>query len=301
MRSSSDRLKIVLASFLFFLSIVLGASRAQSEEPAGTLERIRDTGVLRIGYGDTPPFSYRNTDGTVVGYSIDLCKTIAEELRVQLGLSQLDLKYVPRTPSNRVQLLNSGEIDIECNASTNTEERRRSVAFATSHFYASTRYVSLAKNGFKSLEDLRGRSVSVALGTVNVAQITKANRERKLSLSLIPSDSLQAAFDLVSQERVSAFAMDDILLSSMIAASHDPSAYVLSVETLTEPEPYGFMLRLGDRAFEEAVNAALHKTYSSPEMPKIYDRWFTQPIPGENINLRLPMSDALRNALGQHN
>lgn len=297
MRSSSDRYKVVLASLLFFLSIVLGASHAQSEAPASTLDRIRETAVLRIGYGDTPPFSYRNVDGTVMGYAIDLCKTIAEELRVQLGLPRLDLKYVPRTPSNRVQLLNSGEIDIECNASTNTEERRRSVAFAISHFFASTRYVSLAKNGFKSLADLKGRSVSVALGTVNVGQITKVNREKKLSLSLINADSLQAAFDLVSDERASAFAMDDILLSSMIAASPNPAAYALSVETLTEPEPYGFMLRLGDKAFEEAVNTALRKTYSSPEMPEIYDRWFTQPIPGKNINLRLPMSEALRSAI----
>lgn len=292
-----NRCQTVLVLLLLALPIVFGTSQARSEAPVSTLDRIRETGVLQIGYGDTPPFSYRDADGTVMGYSIDLCKRIAEELRVQLGLSRLDLKYVPRTPSNRVQLLNSGEIDIECNASTNTEERRRSVAFAISHFFASTRYVSLAKNGFKSLEDLKGRSVSVALGTVNVGQITKVNRERKLSLSLIKADSLQAAFDLVSDERASAFAMDDILLSSMIAASPNPAAYTLSMETLTEPEPYGFMLRLGDRAFEEAVNTALRKTYSSSEMPEIYDRWFTQPIPGKNINLRLPMSDALRSAI----
>ena len=296
---TSGRCHTVLASLLFFLSIVLGASQAQSEAPVSTLDRIRDTGVLRIGYGDTPPFSYQNADGAVIGYSIDLCKKVAEELRVRLDLPRLDLKYVPRTPSNRVQLLNSGEIDIECNASTNTEERRRSVAFATSHFFASTRFVSLAKNGFKSLEDLKGRSVSVALGTVNVGQIAKVNRERKLSLSLIKADSLQAAFDLVSEERASAFAMDDILLSSMIAASPDPAAYVLSTETLTEPEPYGFMLRLGDRTFGEAVNIALQEIYSRPEMSEIYDRWFTKPIPGRNINLRLPMSDALQAVLSR--
>ncbi|MCX8997172.1 amino acid ABC transporter substrate-binding protein [Rhizobiaceae bacterium BDR2-2] len=297
MRSFNALRRTLLGLAAFVLAAVgAGAPQAQAEAPASTLDRIKQTGVLRIGYGDTPPFSYRHTDGTVMGYSIDLCKKVAEDLGSTLALPHVEIEYVARTPSNRVQMLNNGEIDIECNASTNTEERRRSVAFAASHFFVSTRYVSLAKNRFHTIDDLAGRSVSVTLGTVNVAHITAVNRERKLNLSLMRADSLRAAFDLVTQERVSAFAMDDILLSAMIAESDDPHAYALSEETLTDPEPYGFMMRLGDRDFEEAVNAALERIYRSPEMPAIYDRWFNQPIPGRNIHLQLPMSDALKQA-----
>jgi len=296
-RNRSEPWNAIAALLLFIIMIATGASSAEENPIPPTLDRIRQTGILRIGYGDTPPFSYVGADGAVIGYSIDLCKRVAEELRVQLGLSRLDIEYVPRTPSNRVQLLNSGTIDIECNASTNTDERRRSVAFAIGHFFASTRYVSLSKNRLRRIGDLAGRSVSVALGTVNVGHINKVNRERKLNLLLVPVDSLQAAFDLVTQERVSAFAMDDVLLSAMIAASGTPDSYALSDEVLTDPEPYGFMMRLDDHDFEMAVNAALRKIYASSEMPKIYERWFTQPIPGRNINLHLPMSTALKQAV----
>lgn|GEM_PF-3727521 len=143
-----------------------------------TLERIRETGRIRIGYGDTTPFSYRLPDGQVVGYSIEICNKLAEGLRQKLGLERLAIEYVYRTPRNRVQLLNEGFYDIECNASTNTSERRKSVAFTHSHFYATTRYVALARNNLRTMDDLRGRSVSVALGSINIGEINDLNREK---------------------------------------------------------------------------------------------------------------------------
>ncbi|EHJ94763.1 Glutamate/aspartate periplasmic-binding protein [Vreelandella boliviensis LC1] len=277
--------------------MALSGVTAQATAPIDTLERIEKTATLRVGYGDTAPFSYLDNQGQVVGYSIDICRRLAEQLKVNLGLSSLEIAYVPRTPSNRVQLLNHGDIDIECNASTNTVERRRSALFALSHYFVNVRYVALRESGFKTLEDLAGQSVSVARGTVNVGQVNQVNREQRLHLSVVPVDTLQEAFDLVTDGRVAAFAMDDILLSAMIAESDSPDAYVLSTEPLTESQPLGFMMRLGDDAFAEQVNKALHTIYTSPDMESIYDRWFHQPLPGKGITLNVPMSEALADQL----
>ncbi|WP_141243409.1 amino acid ABC transporter substrate-binding protein [Vreelandella boliviensis] len=279
------------------LAMALSGVTAQATAPIDTLERIEKTATLRVGYGDTAPFSYLDNQGQVVGYSIDICRRLAEQLKVNLGLSSLEIAYVPRTPSNRVQLLNHGDIDIECNASTNTVERRRSALFALSHYFVNVRYVALRESGFKTLEDLAGQSVSVARGTVNVGQVNQVNREQRLHLSVVPVDTLQEAFDLVTDGRVAAFAMDDILLSAMIAESDSPDAYVLSTEPLTESQPLGFMMRLGDDAFAEQVNKALHTIYTSPDMESIYDRWFHQPLPGKGITLNVPMSEALADQL----
>ncbi|WP_268746529.1 transporter substrate-binding domain-containing protein [Nitrincola sp. A-D6] len=118
------------------LIMLWGGGAAQATTPINTLERIEATGVLRVGYGDTAPFSYVDEQSNeVVGYSIDICQRLAEQLQAQLNLPSLDIVYVPRTPSNRIMLLNSGDIDIECNASTNTPERQRSAQFALSHFF----------------------------------------------------------------------------------------------------------------------------------------------------------------------
>lgn len=275
------------------LILLVAGGAAHAAQSLNTLERIKATGELRVGYGDTAPFSYQDNQGNVVGYSIDICQRLAGQLQKQLDIPALDIIYVARTPSNRIQLLNSGEIDIECNASTNTEERRRSAQFALSHYFVSVRYVALKSSGFTTLEDLSGRSVSVARGTVNVSQINQANREQQLNLSVVPVETLQDAFDLVAEGRVAAFAMDDVLLSTMIAESTDPDAYVLSEEAITSAEPLGFMMRLEDDAFAVEVNKALEHIYTSPEMPLLYHQWFQQPLPGKNITLDVPMSEVL--------
>ncbi|OJA05735.1 amino acid ABC transporter substrate-binding protein [Halomonas sp. QHL1] len=273
--------------------MLVAGGAAHAAQSLNTLERIKATGELRVGYGDTAPFSYQDNQGNVVGYSIDICQLLAGQLQKQLDIPALDITYVARTPSNRIQLLNSGEIDIECNASTNTEERRRSAQFALSHYFVSVRYVALKSSGFTTLEDLSGRSVSVARGTVNVSQINQANREQQLNLSVVPVETLQDAFDLVAEGRVAAFAMDDVLLSTMIAESTDPDAYVLSEEAITSAEPLGFMMRLEDDAFAVEVNKALEHIYTSPKMPLLYYQWFQQPLPGKDITLDVPMSEVL--------
>ncbi|KTG25356.1 amino acid ABC transporter substrate-binding protein [Idiomarina sp. WRN-38] len=258
-----------------------------------TLQRLSETGTLRVGYGDTAPFSYQDDEGNVRGYSIELCQRVAEQLQQQLNLPKLDIEYVFRTPGNRVQLLNSGEIDIECNASTNNAERRRSADFSLSHFFVSVRFVALKENQFFTLQDLAGRSVSVARGTVNVGQINQANREQQLNLSVVPVETLQEAFDLVTEGRVAAFAMDDILLSTMIAESEDPSAYSLSEEAVTAEEPLGLLMRQGVQAFVEQVNQALREIYQRGDILALYERWFLQPLPGKGITLNVPISETL--------
>ncbi|WP_106404934.1 amino acid ABC transporter substrate-binding protein [Agrobacterium bohemicum] len=277
------------------LALALDSAAADFTKP--TLERIKETGKIRIGYGVTAPFSFTTTDGQVVGYSIDLCRRVTEKLKTRLKMDDIQIEFVPRTPSNRVQLLNDGSIDIECNASTNTVERRKSATFSLSHFYGATRYVSLAKNQLETLADLKGRSVGVALGTVNVNDINEINRARKLNISVVPADTLKGAFDMVTDGRVSAFAMDEVLLSTMIAQSQNPAEYRISTEKVTDFQPVGFMMRLNDTEFASAANEALGEIYKSPEMPDIYKRWFEDSIPELGVSIKMPMSETLKNAL----
>lgn len=276
---------VVLAALL-----ALSAARAQG---ADTLERIRGEGVLRIGYGDTPPFSFRDESGRVTGYSIELCERVAEDIRRQLGLERIGIVYVPRTDMNRIPLLNEGRYDLECEASTNSEERRRSVAFALAHFFTETRFVSLARHDLRRVADLKGRSMAVALGTVTIGQIGRLNRERRLELSLVRAETVNGAFDLLARGEVSAFAMDDILLRFMVARTGNAALYRLSEESLTPALPYGFMMRLDDTAFHAAVNAALARIYGGAEMDALYDRWFRGPVPGLGVRLGVPQSPEL--------
>lgn len=296
-------MKTVLKSAITVLFSLAGLAATSAEAAAeiavpSTVERLRQTQVLRIGYGSAEPFSFTTSSGEIVGYSIDLCKAMAVELQQMLALPAIKLDYVFRTPANRLQLLNDGSIDIECNASTNTPERRKAAAFSPPHFFTQTRFVTLAKNNIRTLEDLRGKSVSVVLGTVNIGEILQASRERKLGLVSVPVQEVREAFDLVTNGRASAFAMDDILLHNLIARSGRPEDYRVGDDPLSEAAAYGFMTRLHDTDFADLVAQALKRVYGSPQMREIYDKWFMRPIGDGQYTLNMPMSAELKASMG---
>ena len=285
--------KALLGGLLLLASVA--ASNGQA--PVSTLERIAETGTIRIGYSpDSAPFSYLGANETIVGYSIDLCKRVAELLQQQLGLAALDIAYVKRSPSDRVALLKNGDIDMECVASTNNAERRNSVAFSYPHFLTAVQFIALKDGGPRVIADLKGRTVASTSGTTVISELNAISREQNLNIAVVPTPDHETGFDLMATGRVSAFVMDGILLSTMAANADDPSLYAVSSDAVGSPEPYGLMLRHDDTAFTEAVNAALFEIYTQGEIGTIYDKWFTKPIPPRGINLNLPMSSALQAA-----
>ncbi|MBP1861756.1 amino acid ABC transporter substrate-binding protein [Rhizobium herbae] len=284
----------------FTLCIVPGlflpvAAMAQSAE--STLKKIAETGTVTLGYREAePPFSYKTPDGKIVGFSVDLCNRVIAGIKQHLKLDTLKVEYVLATPATRFILVKSGKVDIECAATTNNAERRKVVAFSYPHFQTATQFVTRREDGIQTLEDLAGRSVASASGTVNIDQLNTINREKKLNIGVMPTKTNEESFKLVVSGRASAFVMDGILLAAMVAETKDPSKYRLSEETLSKPEPYGLMIRHGDEEFRSLVNASLKEIFTSPEIETLYAKWFTSPIPPDGMNLGLPMTPALRDA-----
>lgn len=102
------------------------------------------------------------------------------------------------------------------------------------------------------------------------------------------------AFLMVETDRAQAFVMDDIQLAAMIAASKDPSIYAISSGAFSDPEPYGIMLRKDDAPFKAVVDRATAKLYKSPEIEKIYNRWFMEPVPPRGLNFHVPMPASMK-------
>ncbi len=82
---------------LSILSVaVLAASVPAFAQETGTLKKLRDTGEIVLGVRDASiPFSYADETGKSIGYSVDLCKSVATAVQQQLKLQKLDVKWVP--------------------------------------------------------------------------------------------------------------------------------------------------------------------------------------------------------------
>ena len=277
------------------LAAGLGVSQAGAEELTGTLKNIKDTGAITLGFRDSSiPFSYLDDNQRPVGFAMDICYKVVDAIKSELKLDKLEVKLNPVTSSTRIPLLANGTIDLECGSTTNNAERQKQVSFTNTHYLTASRFVSKKANKLDMIDDLKGKSVVSTAGTTNIKQLTEANAARNLGITIIPAKDHAEAFLMVETDRAAAFVMDDILLASLIAGSKDPSAYAISKDALSKPEPYGIMLRKDDPAFKKVVDGATAKLYTSGEGLKLYDKWFTQKIPPKGLNLNTPIGPELK-------
>jgi glutamate/aspartate transport system substrate-binding protein len=286
------------AAFIF--AAVFCATQADAEELTGTLKKIKETGIINIGYRDSSiPFSYLDDNQKPIGFAIDICLKIVEAVKKELKLDRLTTEFNPVTSSGRIPLLANGTIDLECGSTTNNPDRLKQVAFTNTHFLTATRFVSKKSSKLNSIDDLKGKSVASTSGTTNIKQLTEANAARNLGINIIPAKEHAESFLLVETDRAAAAVLDDILLASFVAGSKDPEVYVISTDAFSKPEPYGIMLRKDDPAFKKVADDATAALYQSAEGQKLYDKWFMQKIPPKGLNLNVPMGAELTKAFAK--
>ena len=288
------RIKLTLSALV---AASLSAAPAGAQDLTGTLKKIKDTGTIVLGHRESSvPFSYYDDKQRVVGYSIDVCNRIVDAVKAELKLPNLEVRLNPVTSATRIPLIANGTIDLECGSTTNNLDRQKQVAFAVTDYITAVRFVSRKASGFKTVDDLKGKTVVSTSGTLNIKVITQLNTQRSLRLTILAAQDHAEAFLMVETGRAAAFVMDDILLSGLVASAKTPDDYVISADPLLI-EPYAVMLRRDDPAFKKVADDAVIGLFNSGEINTLYAKWFTSPIPPRGINLNVPMSDALKRVI----
>jgi ABC-type amino acid transport substrate-binding protein len=272
---------------------LLCALPAGGQELTGTLKKIKDGRAVVIGYRESSlPFSYLNAAGRPIGYSIDLCLEIVEEAKDTLGLGDLAVKYVPVTPDNRIDMVASGKVDLECGSTTANRERQKRVAFSPVIFVSGTKLMVKRPSKIHSYLDLKDKTVAVTSGTTNQAAMKVLSDKRKLDIRFVVAKDHGDSFALVEKGKADAFATDDVLLYGLIARSGHTREFQVIGDFLSY-DPYGIMYRRDDPDFDSVVKSAFERLATSRELEQTYNKWFLRTLPtGERLNL--PMSAQLR-------
>ncbi|MCE4557677.1 amino acid ABC transporter substrate-binding protein [Pelomonas cellulosilytica] len=288
------RLSVVLSAAL----AALLASAAVYAADGPTLTRVRDTGVIVIGYRPASlPFSFLDAQLRPTGYTIELCDRVVDAVRQKLQLSDLEVRRVEVASATRMPLVINGTLDLECGITTHTAERARQQAFSLTIFVAETRLMTRAGDRVESLAELRGRTVATTVGTTSIQHLAKVNEQQGLDIRILGGLDDPEGFQLLKSGRAAAFLMDDVLLRSIMAQQGAAADDYRISDTALTVEPYAIGLRKGDVQFKALVDGVLAGLYRSGEIHAIYRRWFEQPVAASGTNLKLPMSAAFRRAV----
>ena len=270
---------------------------ATAQELAGTLKKIKDSGAITIGHRETSiPFSYLDEKQQPIGYSMDICAAVIEEVKKELGLATLTVKYNPVTSQTRIPLMANGTIDLECGSTTNTLTRQKQVAFAPITFITGTKLLVKKSAKVKSYKDLKNKTVVVTQGTTNERVIKALSDKDNLGIKFLNAKDHAESFLTVESGRAVAFSMDDILLYGLVAKAKNPKDYDVVGDYLSY-DPYGLMYRINDDAFGVVIRRAIARLYGEPgqcngPIKALYKKWFVDKLPsGESLNL--PMSSLL--------
>ena len=271
------------------------------EQLTGTLKKIQTTKTVTIGFRDASvPFSYLGPGRKPIGYSIDLCLAIIDEVKAELARDDIQVKYLPVNPQTRIPMVVDGSVDLECGSTTNNTERQKQVAFSPIFFVSGTKLLVKRGSKFKSYRDLRGHSVAITEGTTNEAAIKAINAREGLDIKTVLFRDHDQSFAALASGKVDAWAGDDALLYAQAAESSNPRDFYVLGDYLSY-DPYGIMFRRNDPAFAALVKRTFENLAESRELARIYEQWFLRKLPsGRTIGIQMsPQLESIFEALGQ--
>lgn len=289
-----------IASALITLSphaAVAQQAEAVGPKPPPTLAKIRDTGLVTIGYRpDAIPFAYLDENKQPIGYGIDICREIVRLMERDLK-RPLRIAFVEVSARTRFDVVNSGKADMECGTTINDPQRRKTSDYSMPYQFSGPRFLVRSDSTIRAIQDLVGKRISIVAGTNSVPLLKQRIEGGVLpGTTLVEYKTYDEAREAVERGEVEAFATIDVLLAAQRAKSKDPSKLAI-VGSFLVLEPIAIVLRKGDAEYKKTVDRHLAALMLDGVVGRFYDKWFQQPIPPGNLRMDLPMTFALRDQL----
>jgi polar amino acid transport system substrate-binding protein len=258
---------------------------------ANTLERVRSSNTLTLGYlPDFAPFSVKVGD-KVQGYAIGLCEKIADKIKAELGLPELQVSYQPVTVADEVSAVSSGKVDLLCTPTPPTLERRKSVSYSVPVYTAGLSAVVHQDAPATLLDVLNGKvahtgptwRATVNRGLANQTYVTTAGgvteawirqQMRLLGVvaTLITVDTTADGLELIAKGKADAMFSERMMLRNLLDSRY-PTGNLVLLERIFEYAPTAMAVPRDDEDFRLLVDTTLSEMYRSGEIEQAYDKY----------------------------
>lgn len=231
--------------------------------PSGsTMAEIRERGSLVVGVSaDTLLMSARDPfTGQIVGFDVDILHEVS---RAIFGdPDRLQFRVI--TSAQRLEVLESGEVDLVARTFTITCGRWETIAFSAEYLHAGQKVLVAQGSEAQGLEDLGGQRVCAPQSTTTLSRL-----EDYPEVEAVPAPTHSQCLALFQQGRVDAITGDDTILAGF--AAQDPYAVVVG-EAISD-EPYGIGVPPANVDMVRFVNGVIEQLVADGTWQELYERW----------------------------
>ncbi|MDT3723689.1 transporter substrate-binding domain-containing protein [Streptomyces sp. DSM 41972] len=268
MKTLLGRRTRVLAATTATAGVVLLAACTSTDDggggstTAGGVELVKAGQLTTCTHLPYPPFQ-SEIDGKVQGFDVALIDLVADDLGVK--------QQILDTPFENFKtgaFLNSGECDLAAAGMTITDERKKNVDFSDPYFNATQAVLVAKDSGVGSLADVK--SENVKLGAQ--AQTTGEDYVKGEGFDPVSFESSDAVLNGLRTGQVEAVVIDYPVVQGWLKDKANADAFTV-VEQIDTGEEYGFTVKKGNRALQDAVNKALADAKADGTYKKLYERW----------------------------
>jgi glutamate/aspartate transport system substrate-binding protein len=288
MRQTLERSAFACGLLLAGCLLATAAGAQTGEGLSPTLANIKSRHVVHLGYRESsPPFSFLDQANRPIGYSVELCEAIVDEIGVEVDDPGLKIEYLKVTSDDRIPAVVQGKIDLECGSTTANAERARQVAFSPLMFVAGTKLMVPKDSTISVPKDLQGKTVVVTKGTTNEQALRALDRKLALGLNIAVAPDHEQSYQMLIDGKADAFATDDILLYGLIARHKSQDKFRVTGDYLSY-DPYGIMFRKGEPQLAAVVERTFRKLGTNHDLVPLYNKWFVSRLPtGEKLNVAI--------------
>ncbi len=257
------------------LTVTLTAALPTIASAETVMQKVKRTGVLTAGTSkDAFPFAYRDKQGQLIGYSVDILNLIQQELEKELG-KKVQLKLVALNTDERIPNIVNRKVDIVCDASSFTWERNKSVDFSFSYGATGTNLLVKKTSNLGSPKSLIGKRIGVLAKTTNEEAIKQAQPQAKL----VYFKDREKAYAALQQGKIDGFASDGILLEAWLDTRPNLSNFKVVPDMPYSREGIACIVPENNSDFLDTVNFTFYGfmqgfVNNESRYVTIFDRWF---------------------------
>ncbi len=242
-----------------------------------TLEKIKQRGQINVGYrAFSAPFSFSEKGEAPMGYTIDLCQPIIENLRQAAGNSKLPVRYIETPVNSRLRMLGGGNVDLLCENVSVTPERSQRMGFSTPVFLDAVQVAVRTKDNIQSLEQLQGKTIVTIDGTTAAPVMMASAKARGIQWDMAKAMNAEAALGQLQLGWAAGYSRDVTALAAQINSLADAAQYRILPDRLSV-ERIAIAFRKDDAAMAALVNDSIKASIQSGAAMGWYDKWFLKP------------------------